>query len=104
MNIHRNGLTVADLVFPLFIWIMGTSMALSFDKIASQSINKASFTRDLLIKIIKRSVILFSLGFFFYTRNYDYAHARISGVLERFGVTFLVVALIASFVPKYKYD
>jgi len=27
-----NGLTFADLPFPWFIWIMGTSMALSFDK------------------------------------------------------------------------
>jgi heparan-alpha-glucosaminide N-acetyltransferase len=27
-----NGLTVADLVFPWFIWIMGVSMAISFKK------------------------------------------------------------------------
>jgi heparan-alpha-glucosaminide N-acetyltransferase len=27
-----NGLTIADLVFPWFIWIMGVSMAISFKK------------------------------------------------------------------------
>lgn len=95
----RNGLTIADLVFPWFIWIMGTSMALSFDKL-NRSSNKKIKKRQLSFRILKRSVILFCLGFFLINNAYDYANCRIPGVLQRFGVCFFVVAHIAVYVPK----
>ena len=48
-----NGLTVADLVFPWFMLIMGVSMSLSFSKRKPQ-----------LYTIFRRSFILFALGLF----------------------------------------
>lgn len=69
-----NGLTVADLVFPWFIWIMGTSMALSFKNIKSESLT------NILRKIFRRAIILFALGLFL-NNGYDLEHWRILGVL-----------------------
>ena len=53
-----NGVTVADLVFPWFVWIMGVSLVFSF-----QSRNKDSFLSR-LYQIIRRSIILMGLGLF----------------------------------------
>jgi hypothetical protein len=49
-----NGITVADLVFPWFIWIMGTSMAISFTSLEKKRTPK----REVLYKIIRRFIIL----------------------------------------------
>jgi len=49
-----NGITVADLVFPWFIWIMGTSMAISFTSVEKKKFSK----RRVLYKIIRRTLIL----------------------------------------------
>jgi heparan-alpha-glucosaminide N-acetyltransferase len=94
-----NGLTVADLVFPWFIWIMGTSMAMSFDSLE----RSRAPTLDVLWKVVRRALILFGLGLFFINGGHDYKTWRIPGVLQRFGVAYLVVGLILMFVPKWKW-
>ena len=53
-----NGLTVADLVFPWFIWIMGVSLVFSFKGRKSDSLWMQ------LYQIGRRSVILFAVGLF----------------------------------------
>ena len=53
-----NGLTVADLVFPWFIWIMGVSMVFSFHGRRKDS------TFRTIYQIIRRTVILFAVGIF----------------------------------------
>ena len=85
-----NGLTVADLVFPWFMFIMGTSMALSFESLC----RKAVPLRSILYKIIRRSLILFSLGLFVVNQSSSWASIRIPGVLQRFAVAYLVVGLL----------
>ena len=50
------GLTVADLVFPWFMWIMGVSIVFSFRGRRDRGILK------MLYQIIRRTVILFGLG------------------------------------------
>lgn len=94
-----NGLTVADLVFPWFIWIMGTSMALSFDKLQKTKPPKNFDHLDFIYKIVRRSIILFLLGMFL-NNGFDLGNWRIPGVLQRFGVGYLLIALIVSYVPK----
>ena len=94
-----NGLTVADLVFPWFIWIMGTSMALSFDKLQKTKTPKNFDHFDFIYKIVRRSIILFLLGMFL-NNGFDLGDWRIPGVLQRFGVGYLLIALIVSYVPK----
>ena len=96
-----NGLTVADLVFPWFIWIMGTSMALSFDKLAKNK-PKDFDSLDFLYKIVRRALLLFALGMFL-NNGWDLGQWRIPGVLQRFGVGYLVIAVIVSYVPKHDF-
>lgn len=91
-----NGLTVADLVFPWFIWIMGTAMALSFNSLDTRRARKV----EVLAKVIRRSIILVGLGLFL-NNGWDLDHWRIPGVLQRFGVSYFFVALIIMFIPKY---
>ena len=53
-----NGLTIADLVFPWFMWIMGVSLVISIQSQLRNSKSRA----DLIKNVIRRSVILFCLG------------------------------------------
>ena len=59
------GLTVADLVFPWFIFIMGTSIDLSQRSLLSKGVRK----RTIFQKIVIRSVKLFALGLFLNNGN-----------------------------------
>ena len=56
-----NGLTVADLVFPWFIWIMGVSLVFSF-----HGRRKDTFLQQ-LFQILRRTIILFAVGLFLNT-------------------------------------
>ena len=53
-----NGITVADLVFPWFIWIMGVSIVYSFNG------RKKDTFKSRLYQVVRRSVILLGLGLF----------------------------------------
>ncbi|XP_015263216.1 PREDICTED: heparan-alpha-glucosaminide N-acetyltransferase [Gekko japonicus] len=88
-----NGLTVADLVFPWFVFIMGTSTALSLSSMLRRGCSKG----QLLLKILWRSCLLFLLGIVIVNPNYclgplSWENLRIPGVLQRLGCTYLVVA------------
>lgn len=86
-----NGLHVADLVFPWFLFIMGVCIPMS---IKSQ-INRQTPKNEIIFKIIKRSLILFMLGLFLNTSaGATFHNIRIFGVLQRFGIAYLVVSLI----------
>ena len=94
------GLTVADLVFPWFIWIMGTSMAISFDSLEK----KGTPLVETLYKCVRRSIILFGLGLFLINNGHNYENWRIPGVLQRFGVSYFVVSMALIFVPRFKWE
>ena len=53
-----NGLTVADLVFPWFIWIMGVSIVFSY-----KSRRKDSWLKR-IYQVFRRTIILFAIGLF----------------------------------------
>lgn len=55
-----NGITVADLVFPWFIFVMGTAIAIVFKNVHCRPMPKNYF----LYRVIKRSITLFALGLF----------------------------------------
>lgn len=44
-----NGLTVADLLFPWFMWMMGVSMALSFEAMKKQNVSKPILWKKVFI-------------------------------------------------------
>ncbi|XP_053195293.1 heparan-alpha-glucosaminide N-acetyltransferase [Scomber japonicus] len=100
-----NGLTVADLVFPWFVFIMGTSIALSVN-----SMLRAGATRSsLLRKVVWRSLQLFIIGVFIINPNYcqgplSWNNLRIPGVLQRLAWSYLVVACLDLLVARAHLD
>jgi len=89
-----NGLTVADLVFPWFIFIMGTAMVYSFQGQLRRGVPKWM----IFLRILKRSATLFLLGLlinsFGKTDGVDFSNIRIPGVLQRFSGTYLIVSTV----------
>jgi len=86
---HWHGITVADLVFPFFLVIMGVSMAISFAK-----------RRPSLIKVLRRTALLFALGFFLNAfPHFHPAEVHIMGVLQRIALVYLATALLILYVP-----
>ncbi|XP_006897065.1 PREDICTED: heparan-alpha-glucosaminide N-acetyltransferase [Elephantulus edwardii] len=90
-----NGLTVADLVFPWFVFIMGSSIFLSMTPILQRGCSKFK----LLGKIAWRSLLLICIGIVIVNPNYclgplSWEKVRIPGVLQRLGVTYFVVAVV----------
>ncbi|GAB6018830.1 hypothetical protein CHUAL_000491 [Chamberlinius hualienensis] len=88
-----NGLTVADLVFPWFMWIMGVSIPLNIRSKLRRAVPK----KKLFFAILKRSAILFTLGLMLnskYDPGCNLADFRIMGVLQRLAVSYLIVATL----------
>ncbi|XP_064782809.1 heparan-alpha-glucosaminide N-acetyltransferase isoform X2 [Oncorhynchus masou masou] len=90
-----NGLTVADLVFPWFVFIMGTSISLSVSSALRCGLSRFS----LFTKAVWRSVQLFLIGLLIINPNYcqgplSWDSLRIPGVLQRLAFSYLVVVCL----------
>ena len=86
-----HGWTPTDLVFPFFVFIVGVAIPLAFGRRMESGGSK----RDLYLKIIRRTLIIFALGMFL--AGFPYFHLstiRIPGVLQRLAVCYLFASLI----------
>lgn len=84
LHAHWHGCTPTDLIFPFFLFIVGVSVAFAMGK------NQSS-----VMKIIKRSAILFGLGLFLNLYpKFDFANVRIPGVLQRIALVYLICSVI----------
>jgi predicted acyltransferase len=73
-----------DLIFPLFAFIIGTSLVFSLSKAVANE-GKGATTR----KVLKRSLILFILGVLYYEGiGGGVPHIRILGVLQRLALCY----------------
>ena len=94
-----NGLTVADLVFPWFIFMMGASAAVVLSSAAKRGTPKST----VMINALRRSVTLCCYGLLIAAGNRDgstqFSTLRIPGVLQRFGVSYLAVVAIMYCLP-----
>jgi predicted acyltransferase len=90
-----HGCTPTDLVYPFFLFIIGVVMPFTFERRLTQS-GRAG----LLVKVFRRSAILFMIGFAlgaFPTFLWDPSSlldARWPGVLQRIALCYLFVSLI----------
>lgn len=99
-----DGLTPADLVFPLFMFLMGISTYISLRKYDFQ-FNKA------VKKILKRSILLVFIGIAMEwlissagSGNYlDFSHLRIMGVMQRLGICYGITAILATVIPHKRF-
>lgn len=88
-----HGLTPTDLIFPFFLFIVGTSIAFAYkSKVANSKTYK---------KIAIRSLKLIGLGLFlniflpYFPFFKDLETLRIPGVLQRIGLVFFVTAILS---------
>lgn len=87
-----NGCTLADLVFPYFLFILGTSLALTLPP----SSTKPHLRPSLFLKITKRSLIIFSIGLLLnaFPHHLDLTTLRVYGVLQRIALCYFIAALL----------
>ena len=86
-----HGWTPTDLVFPFFLFIVGVAIPLAF----ARRVESGGSHRDLYIKIIKRTVIIFAIGLFLNGFPYfGLAEYRIPGVLQRIAVCYFFASII----------
>ena len=91
---YWEGITLADLVFPFFIFIVGVSISLS-----SKSLNTID-NRVLVAKILKRAVLLFGLGIIVNCVYLDFAQFRLLGVLQRIAIVYAICAVMNIYLTK----
>ena len=87
-----------DLIFPLFLFIVGVSLVFSLDKALASGGRGA-----VLWRVFRRSVLLFALGVF-YTGGLSkpWPEVALGGVLHRIAGCYFFAALIYVFVRKVK--
>jgi predicted acyltransferase len=96
-----HGLTVTDLIFPFFLFIVGVSIVLAFSKQRAQGVSDSALIR----KITTRTIIIFGLGLLMHGFPYvtfqdgigihDYlSNLRIMGVLQRIALCYLAASFM----------
>jgi predicted acyltransferase len=101
-----HGFTPTDLVFPTFLFVVGNAMAFAMKKFTNMS------NGQVIWKILKRTLIIFMLGYLMYWFPFvresatgglelsPFSHTRIPGVLQRIGVCYGIAAMMIYFLPK----
>lgn len=94
-----NGCTLADMVFPLFLFAVGCVVPLSIGRRLGAGASRLGLAR----KVCLRAALLVGIGFLLSIVSdelildplgYPWATVRIMGVLQRIGICYLVTALV----------
>ncbi|MBC8155472.1 MAG: DUF1624 domain-containing protein [Bacteroidetes bacterium] len=88
-----NGWTPTDLIFPFFLFIVGVSITFALDGAQNGAVRREQ--KDVVGKIVRRSLTLFGLGVFLNLfPGFNFATFRIPGVLQRIALVYLAASLI----------
>src|SRR5690606_19858244 len=91
-HVPWEGFVFYDLIFPLFVFIIGMSIVFSLDKHIAEEGKAAAYRR-----IVRRFILLFLLGAFYDKGISDLAHeSPFSGVLQRLSWCYLFTSLLYS--------
>ena len=86
-----NGWTLTDLVFPFFLFIIGTSLTFSF----ASRLEDAGSRRAQLPHILRRAAIIFAIGLLLNAYpHYLLAVWRIPGVLQRIALCYVAASVL----------
>ena len=81
-----------DLIFPLFLFIVGVVIPFSLSKYTAPGAARGTAYR----RILKRTILLILLGFVYWgILKFDFPHFRWPGVLQRIGICYLFASLAA---------
>ena len=91
------GFHFEDLIFPLFVFIIGVSLVFSLTKTIAQSGRRAA-----LVRVFRRSVILYLLGILYYGGfSTPFEKIRLLGVLQRLALCYFFASLLFCYLkPK----
>jgi predicted acyltransferase len=91
------GFHFEDLIFPLFVFIVGVSLVFSLTKTINQMGRKAAVGR-----IFRRAILLYLLGIFYYGGfSTPFDRIRLLGVLQRIALCYLFAGLLFCYLkPK----
>lgn len=95
LHAQWHGFTLTDLVFPTFLFIVGNSMSFSMRKYETVS------DKIFLTKVLKRTLIIFLLGFLMYWFPFfengelkNLSETRIFGVLQRIALCYFFTSIV----------
>ena len=90
-HVKWEGFRFEDLIFPLFLFIMGAVLPFSM----SRRREKGQSSAIIHLHILKRSVVLILLGLIFNNlMSFEWSEMRWPGVLQRIGVCYFFAAII----------
>jgi predicted acyltransferase len=85
------GWTLADMVFPMFLFAVGMAVMFSFSSHFVRGGTKAGLAR----KILRRTLTIFILGLVLnLCPTFDLPHLRIPGILQRISVCYLLAGVL----------
>jgi predicted acyltransferase len=93
-----HGTTPTDLIFPMFLFIVGVSITLSL----SPRLERGDPSRLLMMPVMARAIRIVALGLLLHVCAwwaFDLPHYRVMGVLQRIGLCFAVAGMIAVSLP-----
>src|SRR4029077_19400877 len=84
------GFHFEDLIFPMFVFIVGVSLVFSLSRTIEQEGRGRAMAR-----MVRRSLLLYALGVFYYGGfATPFAQIRLLGVLQRIAICYLCAGLI----------
>ena len=86
-----NGLSPTDLIAPIFLFVVGVSIALAYTKRLAMGLRKADMNK----KIVGRSIKIYLVGIFLnLLPDFNFADLRYTGTLPRIALVFLFCAIL----------
>jgi predicted acyltransferase len=98
LHARWHGCTATDLIFPMFLFIVGVSLTLALAPGQERGASHAALLRPALW----RAARIFALGLLLHLCAlfaFDQAHFRVPGVLQRIGLCFAIASLVVVRVP-----
>jgi predicted acyltransferase len=93
-HVPWEGFHVYDLIFPMFVFIVGVSMVFSLGKLIRTRGRAAAVRR-----VVVRGVVLYLLGLLYYGGlSKDFGGVRLMGVLQRIALAYLFAGLLFCFL------
>ena len=91
-----HGCTPTDVIFPFFMFIIGSAMFFSFKKTNSAA------NASQVLRLVKRGAIIFAIGLalniYPFTTNIE--NLRILGVLQRIGIAYILASICVLFLNR----
>ena len=84
------GIRFYDLIFPLFIFVTGVSIALAFPKLLERERKMQVYAR-----ILRRALVLYALGLIFYGGvGHQWGDIRFVGILQRIAICYFFTSIL----------